>query len=60
MEIATSVYSYTSHLRVDRHNQFIRAWTVSDAARHDSRELAGLLDKSNIGSIVVQTNHEHR
>ncbi len=52
MEIATPVYGYKSHVGVDRHHRFIRTWSVTDAARYDGRELAGLLDRSNTGSSV--------
>ena len=46
MEIATPVYGYKSHVGVDRRHRFIRTWSVTDAARHDGRELPGLLDRS--------------
>jgi IS5 family transposase len=52
MEIATPVYGYKSHIGVDRRHRFIRTWSVTDAARHDGRELPGLLDRSNTGSSV--------
>ena len=52
MEIATPVYGYKSHVGVDRRHQFIRTWSVTDAARYDGRELPGLLDRSNTGSFV--------
>jgi IS5 family transposase len=51
-EIATPVFGYKNHIGTDRHHGFIRRWTVTDAARHDGRELAGLLDRSNTGSSV--------
>ncbi len=46
-EIATPVFGYKSHINVDRRHGLIRKWSVSDAARHDGRELAGLLDREN-------------
>ena len=52
MQIATPVYGYKSHIGVDRRHRFIRTWSVTDAARHDGRELPGLLDRSNTGSSV--------
>jgi len=52
MEIATPAYGYKSHVSADRRHRFIRKWTVTDAARHDGRELPGLLDKANTGSNV--------
>ncbi len=51
-EIAMPVFGYKSHIGTDRRHGFIRRWTVTDAARHDGRELAGLLDRSNTGSGV--------
>jgi len=51
-EIAMPVFGYKSHIGTDRRHGFIRKWTVTDAARHDGRELAGLLDKTNTGSGV--------
>lgn len=52
MEIATPVYGYKSHIGADRQHRFIRTWNVTDAARHDGRELPGLLDRTNTGSSV--------
>jgi transposase, IS5 family len=52
MEIATPAYGYKSHIGADRRHRFIRTWSVTDAARHDGRELPGLLDKTNTGSSV--------
>ena len=51
MEIATPVYGYKCHIGVDRRHRFIRTWSVTDAARYDGRELAGLLDQNNTGVI---------
>ena len=51
-EIAMPVFGYKNHIGTDRHHGFIRKWTVTDAARHDGRELAGLIDRSNTGSGV--------
>ena len=51
-EIATLAYGYKSHISADRRHRFIRKWAVTDAARYDGRELAGLLDRSNTGSSV--------
>lgn len=50
--IATPVFGYRSHINIDRRHGLIRKWTVSDAARHDGRELAGLLDRTNTASSV--------
>jgi len=46
-EIATPVFGYKSHINVDRRHGLIRKWSVTDAARYDGRELAGLLDREN-------------
>ena len=51
-EIATPVFGYKSHINVDRRHGLIRKWSVSDAARHDGRELAGLLDRENTATSV--------
>lgn len=52
MEIATPAYGYKSHISADRRHRFIRTWSVTDAARHDGRELPELLDRTNTGSKV--------
>ena len=52
MEIATPAYGYKSYVGTDRRYRFIRTWAVTDAARHDGRELGGLLDKTNTASPV--------
>ena len=52
MQIATPVYGYKSHVGTDRRHRLIRTWSVTDAARHDGRDLLGLLDKANTGSAV--------
>jgi IS5 family transposase len=52
MEIAIPVFGYKSHISTDRRHGFIRKWSVTDAARHDGRELPGLLDKTNTASTV--------
>jgi transposase, IS5 family len=52
IEIAVPVFGYKSHLNIDRRHGLIRAWTVTDAAAHDSRSLLGLLDKENTASSV--------
>jgi len=51
-EIATPVFGYKNHIGTDRRHGFIRKWSVTDAARHDGRELVGLLDRGNTGSEV--------
>ncbi|MGK2923657.1 MAG: IS5 family transposase [Methyloceanibacter sp.] len=52
MEIATPIYGYKSHIGADRRHRFIRKWSVTDAARYDGRELAGVLDPTNTASAV--------
>jgi len=52
LEIATPVYGYKSHIGADRRHRFIRTWSVSNAGRHDGRELPGLLDRRNTGAPV--------
>ncbi|MGK2921763.1 MAG: IS5 family transposase [Methyloceanibacter sp.] len=52
MEIAIPVYGYKSHIGADRRHRLIRTWTVTDAARHDGREMPALLDRSNTASPV--------
>jgi IS5 family transposase len=51
-EIATPVFGYKSHLGTDRRHGFIRTWSVTDAARHDGRELPRLLDRTNTAGGV--------
>ena len=46
------VFGYKSHIGIDRRHGLIRRWTVTDAAQHDSRSFAGLLDPANTASRV--------
>jgi transposase, IS5 family len=52
VEIAVPVFGYKSHLNIDRQHGLIRGWTVTDAAAHDSRSFADLLDTENTASSV--------
>ena len=52
VEIAVPVFGYKSHLNIDRRHGLIRAWSVTDAAAHDSRSLPDLLDAANTASDV--------
>ncbi len=52
MAIATPVFRYKSHINIDQRHGLIRRWSVTDAARHDGRERAGRLDKTNTASWV--------
>ena len=52
VEIAVPVFGYKSHLNIDRRHRLIRAWSVTDAAAHDSRRLPDLLDRENTASPV--------
>ena len=47
-----SHYGYKNHLSMDRRHKLVRRYTVSDAARHDSRELDAVLDGHNTCSKV--------
>jgi IS5 family transposase len=52
VEIAVPVFGYKSHLGIDRRHGLIRTWTVTDAAQHDSRSFATLLDVKNTADAV--------
>lgn len=52
VEIAVPVFGYKSHAGIDRRHGFIRKWTVTSAAAHDSRPFEGLLDRKNTASTV--------
>ena len=47
-----SYYGYKNHVSADRRHKLVRRYAVTDAARHDSQELDGLLDNSNTASDV--------
>ena len=47
-----SHYGYKNHLSVDRRHKFIRRYSVTSAAPHDSQELDAVLDKDNTASDV--------
>lgn len=51
-EIATPMFGYKSHIGIDQRHGFIRTWSASHAARYDGRELTGLIDRTNTGSVV--------
>jgi IS5 family transposase len=52
VEIAVPVFGYKNHAGIDRRHGFIRKWTVTSAAAHDSRPFEGLLDRRNTASKV--------
>jgi IS5 family transposase len=54
IQIAVPVFGDKSHIGIgiDRRHGLIRRWTVTDAAQHDSRSFAGLLDPGNTASRV--------
>jgi IS5 family transposase len=52
IQIAVPVFGYKSHISIDQRHGLIRRWTVTDAAQHDSRCFAGLLDPGNTASRV--------
>ena len=47
-----SHYGYKNHINIDRTHKLVRAYTVTDAARHDSQELEAVLDPANTASDV--------
>jgi IS5 family transposase len=49
-EIAVPVFGYKNHVGIDRRHGFIRSFAVTDAARHDGRQLGQLLDPHNTAS----------
>ncbi len=52
IQIAVPIFGYKSHIGIDRRHGLIRRSTVTDAAQHDSRSFAGLLDPENTASRV--------
>jgi IS5 family transposase len=52
IQIAGPIFGTKSHIGIDRRHGLIRRWTVTDAAQHDSRSFAGLLDPGNTASRV--------
>jgi transposase, IS5 family len=51
-ELVIPVFGYKNHLGIDRRHGFIRTFRVTDAAAHDGRQLAQLLDPKNTASQV--------
>jgi IS5 family transposase len=51
-ELVIPVFGYKNHLGIDRRHGFIRSFAVTDAARHDGRQLGRLLDPHNTASDV--------
>jgi IS5 family transposase len=51
-ELVIPVFGYKNHLSIDRRHGFIRSFAVTDAARHDGRQLGQLLDPHNPASPV--------
>jgi hypothetical protein len=51
-ELVIPVFGDKNHLGIDRRHGFIRRFAVSDAARHDGRQLGRLLDPHNTASAV--------
>jgi|Tabmets5t2r1_1033131.scaffolds.fasta_scaffold34179_1 IS5 family transposase len=51
-ELVIPVFGYKNHLGIDRRHGFIRSFIVTDAARHDGRQLGRLLDPHNTASVV--------
>lgn len=50
--IAIPVFGYKNHAGIDRRHGFIRKWTVTSAAAHDSKPFEALLDPRNTASKV--------
>jgi Transposase DDE domain len=46
------MFGYENHLGIDRRHGFIRSFAVTDAARHDGRQVRRLLDPHNTASEV--------
>ena len=42
-----SYYGYKNHIGIDRRHKFVRRYTVTNAARHDSQEFDAVLDEGN-------------
>lgn len=51
-ELVIPVFGYKNHLGIDRRHGFIRSFAVTDAARHDGRQLGRVLDPHNTASAV--------
>ncbi|MCS6931833.1 MAG: transposase [Acetobacteraceae bacterium] len=51
-EIAVPMFSHKNHLGIDRGHGFIRRFTVTHAARHDSSQLGAVLGLNNTASRV--------
>jgi transposase, IS5 family len=51
-ELVIPVFGYKNHLGIDRRHGLIRSFIVTDAARHDGRQLGKLLDPHNTASGV--------
>lgn len=52
VDLAIPAFGYKNHIGIDRSHRLIRAWTVTDASRHDGATLPRLLDRTNTGSRV--------
>ena len=51
-ELVVPAFGYKNHVGADKRFSFIRRYTVTSAAAHDSRPFPELLDKSNMASTV--------
>ena len=47
-----SQYGYKNHISIDRTHKFVRRYTVTDAAQHDSRAFEEVLDCNNSSADV--------
>ena len=52
MKNGQSYYGYKNHISVDRRHKLVRRYSVTSAARHDSQELAAVLDQTNTASDI--------
>lgn len=51
-----SHYGYKNHINIDRRHKFIRRYTVTDAARHDSQEFGAVPGKANTSRGIWADN----
>lgn len=52
VDLAIPAFGYKNHVGIDRKHGLIRAWTATDASRHDGAQLPNLIDKSNTAGDV--------
>jgi transposase, IS5 family len=52
VDIAVPAFGYKNHVGIDCRHGLIRAWTATDAARHDGAQLPNLVSKANTAGDV--------